>query len=139
MAQVRHTDYIVGPGAVLMGNADMQSQFVHFGQRVTALRQRAAAFPTPPRERDDVASTLVQSLEELAVAEEELRAQIEELQITREQLEAARDRYRDIFDTYPDACFITDPQGIIRDANQAAGAMLGRTPQDLRGKPLVVN
>ena len=45
-------------------------------------------------------------------------------------------RYREFFDLAPDAYFITDAGGNIREANVAAGRMLGIEPQFLSGKPL---
>jgi len=45
-------------------------------------------------------------------------------------------RYREFFDLAPDAYFITDAAGNIREANIAAGRMLGIEPQFLTGKPL---
>ncbi|HEV7389915.1 MAG TPA: ATP-binding protein [Gemmatimonadaceae bacterium] len=45
-------------------------------------------------------------------------------------------RYREFFDFAPDAYLITDAAGNIREANVAAGRMLGVEPQFLSGKPL---
>jgi len=45
-------------------------------------------------------------------------------------------RFRDFFDLAPDAYFITDAAGNIREANAAGGRMLGIEPQFLSGKPL---
>ncbi|MBI2209572.1 MAG: PAS domain-containing protein [Deltaproteobacteria bacterium] len=70
-------------------------------------------------------------MEELWVVGEDLRRQNQEL--FRE-----RQRYADLFNFAPDAYLVTDPEGIIQEANQAA-AKLFHCPQEfLRGKPLVV-
>jgi diguanylate cyclase (GGDEF)-like protein/PAS domain S-box-containing protein len=45
-------------------------------------------------------------------------------------LDAERQRYRDLFEFAPDAYLVTDASGRIREANQAASALL-QTPQEL--------
>jgi PAS domain S-box-containing protein len=74
--------------------------------------------------------------EKLRLAEERLREQTKELEESRETIDSERARYRELFDLGPDAYLITDPAGKIRDANTAAGRMLGVEPKFLRGKPL---
>src|SRR4051794_37991270 len=63
---------------------------------------------------------LATSLEELQVAEEVLRQQNEELEQTHAAVEAERLRYEELFQFAPDGYLVTDPEGIIREANQAA-------------------
>ena len=76
------------------------------------------------------------TLEELHVAEEELRQSNAELSGTRNSLEAERYRYQQLFDFAPGGYLVTDPLGMIREANQAASALLGIRPEKLVGKPL---
>ena len=78
------------------------------------------------------------ALEELQVAEEELRQQNEELLAARQMAEMERQRYQDLFDFAPDGYLVTDPQGVIREANRVA-AILFQVPQGfLIGKPLLL-
>ncbi len=77
-------------------------------------------------------------LEELQVAEEELRLQNEELMTARQMVEMERQRYQDLFDFAPDGYLVTDPQGVIREANRMAAILL-QVPQGfLVGKPLLL-
>jgi PAS domain S-box-containing protein len=77
------------------------------------------------------------AIEELQVAGEELRQQNEELALARFVIEEERARYRGLFDFAPDAYLVTNPHGIIREANQAAVALLSGGKDFLVGKPLV--
>ncbi|WP_017655135.1 PAS domain S-box protein [Fortiea contorta] len=79
-----------------------------------------------------------QTLEELQVVEEELRQRNEELATAHEIAELERQRYQDLFEFAPDGYLVTDTQGIIQEANQAAAIMLGVQQKFLVGKPLVV-
>lgn len=45
-------------------------------------------------------------------------------------------RYQELFDFAPDAQFVTDAKGIIREANHAAAALFGHSKEYLIGKPL---
>ncbi len=81
---------------------------------------------------------LSSSLEELGVSEEELRQQNEELMTSRQIQEAERERYQELFDFTPDGYLITSPEGIIKEANRAAGLQLGVRQDYLQGKPLRV-
>jgi hypothetical protein len=47
------------------------------------------------------------------------------LELEFEQLALERNRYFDLFDLAPDAYLVTDPYGIIMEANAAAAALLG--------------
>jgi PAS domain-containing protein len=51
-----------------------------------------------------------------------------------EQLTLERDHYFDLFDLAPDAYFVTDPYGIIMEANAAATRLLGACSASLRGR-----
>src|SRR5712671_5158675 len=62
---------------------------------------------------------------------DQLLATIEELRLTEERI-----KYRELFDFAPEAYLTTDLFGTIRDANIAAGRLLGVEPQYLVGKAL---
>jgi PAS domain S-box-containing protein len=53
-----------------------------------------------------------------------------------EQLALERDRYADLFELAPDAYLVTDPYGIIMEANAAAARLLGACAASLRGRAL---
>jgi PAS domain-containing protein len=75
------------------------------------------------------------TLEELRVAEEEVRTQQEALDLGRAATEADRQRYRALFLLAPAAYLITDPAGLIREANLRAVALLGIDHRFVTGKP----
>jgi PAS domain S-box-containing protein len=117
-------------------------------KRVTssAKLERGAAAPTgPPLVRQasqrclsDAHDALQRTLEEVELAERELAQQNEELIAAREALEVERHRYRELFELAPDGYVISDAQGIVEEANQAAAALLNTSEIALRGKPLAV-
>src|SRR5260370_35828265 len=117
-------------------------------KRVTssAKRERGAdAPPRPPRVRQasqrrlsDAVEALQRTLEEVERAERELGQQNEELIAAREALEIERHRYRELFELAPDGYVISNAQGIVEEANQAAAALLNTGEIALRGKPLAV-
>jgi diguanylate cyclase (GGDEF)-like protein/PAS domain S-box-containing protein len=78
------------------------------------------------------------ALEELHVTAEELEQQNEELHAARMDIEGARQRYLELFALAPDAYFVTDPAGIVQEANHAGGMLLGTDARALVGKPLAV-
>nr|WP_290226168.1 ATP-binding protein [Trichocoleus desertorum] len=81
---------------------------------------------------------LLTALEELQVAEEELQQQNEALQISRNLLDEERRRYQELFEFAPDSYIVTDANGQIQEANQAAIALLNLPKEFLIGKPLVI-
>jgi PAS domain S-box-containing protein len=82
--------------------------------------------------------TLDFALEELGVAEEELRHQNEALLDARDTIEQERERYEELFQSAPDAYFVTDGMGMLRAINQSALALLRTTSTFAVGKPLVI-
>jgi PAS domain S-box-containing protein len=90
-------------------------------------------------------SPLAEAVEELGHTLEELSVTLEELETANEGLAQARQeaaehalRYQGLFRSAPDAYLVTDARGVIREANQAAEAKLGREARYLVGKPLLV-
>jgi PAS domain S-box-containing protein len=88
--------------------------------------------PLKRDEREDLES----AFEDLRLADEELRAQSEALAASSNELERERRKFRELFDFAPDAYLITDLYGTIREANVAAGRLLGLDPKYLAGKLL---
>src|SRR5436190_1427570 len=84
----------------------------------------------------EAAEDLRATIEELYVAEEELRLEHEELLRARAETDDQRRRYEELFQLAPDAYVVTNPLGIVREANRAAADMLGVEPRFLVGKPL---
>jgi PAS domain S-box-containing protein len=88
-----------------------------------------------PRKRPD-RDQLLATIEELRLTEEELRVRSEALTTSRNALAEERIKYRELFDFAPEAYLTTDLYGTIRDANIAAGKLLGAEPKYLVGKAL---
>jgi diguanylate cyclase (GGDEF)-like protein/PAS domain S-box-containing protein len=86
--------------------------------------------------RTESTEDLRMAIEELYVAEEELRLQHEELLGVRAELEDQRRGYEELFQLAPDAYLVTNPLGIVREANRAAAELLGIESRFLIGKPL---
>jgi PAS domain S-box-containing protein len=113
-------------------------------QRFETIHQRLAALvhpagdPAVPRAPEFAAALaeLGRGLEALRRAEEELLQQQAALAAAREQAEAERRRYQELFEFVPDGYLVTDRDGIIREANRAAAALLGVAPPDLVSQPL---
>src|ERR1700680_132396 len=109
-------------------------------------RERGADAPARPplvqqasqRRLSDAHAALQRTLEEVELAERELAQQNEELIAAREALEVERHRYRELFELAPDGYVISNAQGIVEEANQAAAALLNTSEIALRGKPLAV-
>jgi PAS domain S-box-containing protein len=62
--------------------------------------------------------------------------QYKELLASRDAIDSERQKYFELFEFAPDACFLTDSHGIIREANMAASQLLGVPAQFLAGKTL---
>src|ERR1700704_640590 len=62
--------------------------------------------------------------------------QYKELLASRDAIDRERQKYFELFEFAPDACFLTDSHGIIREANVAASQLLGVPAQFLAGKRL---
>jgi PAS domain S-box-containing protein len=114
-------------------------QLNSFHRQIKSMQWRIDALRSGPEpDSSEIFQTLETTMEELQVAVEELRQTNEALHDSRAEVEAERRRYRDLFDLAPDAYFVTDLQGIIREANRAAVVRLNIDPQFLVGKPLFV-
>jgi len=106
-------------------------QIRDLNQRLTEQTGQAAL-----RVLAQVMAELDTTIEELLVAEEEMRVQNEQLANMALALDEERRKYQDLFDAAPDALLVTDTNGLIREANQAACGLLSLTHRYLLGKPL---
>ena len=77
-------------------------------------------------------------VEELNQADEQLQLQYEELLSARQRLEDERRHYQELFDFAPDAYLVTDSNGLIQEANRAAGKLLNVRNDFLAGKPMTL-
>ena len=104
---------------------------------------RAASMPQENRPVDSNATSpprptaretkLIAALEEMRVADDALVVQNERLSVG---IDRERMRYRELFDLAPDAYLVTDVHGTIREANLAAGQLLGVERKFLVGKSI---
>ncbi|HEX8432558.1 MAG TPA: PAS domain-containing protein, partial [Longimicrobium sp.] len=117
-------------------DAIIQDHLRHAHDRVEALRRERSKEAAPPPLAEDALQELFTAMEELQVTEEELRQQNESLAAAQLLLEEENQRYVDLFHVAPDAYLVTTADATIREANDAAGALLGVAPTRLRGKPL---
>jgi PAS domain S-box-containing protein len=95
------------------------------------------------RVADVPVSVLVQTLEEVRDIFEGVEAVAGQLAIPDHELfelqqaeEAAARRYRELFEVSPLACLVTDPEGVIEDANATAAMLLGMRQEALIGIPI---
>ena len=105
-------------------------------QRLQSLSQHAGDSSESPVVLAGALGELSTALEELGVAAEELRQQNEDLVATRQIVEVERGRYQALFDFAPDGYLVTNPTGIVQEANRAASALLGVRQDFIVGKPL---
>lgn len=98
-------------------------------------RKGGAVHPAGEPGKSEVAE-LLHTFQELRATTLELRAQNEALARARQALEAERQRYQDLFDFAPDGYLVTDREGVIQQANCAAGDLLRVPRQELVGQPL---
>ena len=95
------------------------------------------------RVADVPASVLVETLEEVWNIFEGVEAVSGQRAIPDHELfelqqaeEAAARRYRELFEVSPLACLVTDPEGVIEDANATAAVLLGMRQEALIGIPI---
>ncbi len=128
------------------GLREQVSQYDTLAEKIAAAQARldslAAKGTALPSEEQGMVDELLEAfsitIEELRVAGEELRQQNDELTAAYQQLGVLQQRYRDLFEFAPSGYFVTDRQGVIRQANRAASLLLGIPPNELIGKPLAV-
>src|SRR5262245_36140519 len=122
-----------------MSNSSVESQMTLLQQRIVALEERARAEPS--RAIEVLTEALEEqhtALEELSVTDDELRHHNEALAAAHVVVETERQRYQALFDFAPYGYLVTDPAGMIQEANQAASALLATRQDHLLGKPLAL-
>jgi signal transduction histidine kinase len=77
------------------------------------------------------------ALDEVRVVQEELSHQNHNLVATQQLLEIELQYYHDLFEFAPEGYIVTDPQGIIKEANQTAASLLNVSQEFIVGKPLI--
>ncbi|TVQ43114.1 MAG: sensor domain-containing diguanylate cyclase, partial [Gloeocapsa sp. DLM2.Bin57] len=102
------------------------------------LRQRATESPVQPELVEDALRELLFVLEELQTSQEELRQQNQQLIAARHQVELERQNYQVLFELAPDGYLVTNRQGKIYQANQAAAELFSIPKSYLINKPLMV-
>ncbi|MEB3179871.1 MAG: PAS domain S-box protein [Nostocaceae cyanobacterium] len=117
---------------------DISLQIEAVYQRALLLRHRATESPVDPELLDAALKELYFVLEELQTSQEELRHQNQELIATRQIVEIERQRYQTLFELAPDGYLVTNRQGLIYQANQAAARLFAISQEYLIKKPLVV-
>lgn len=105
------------------------------------LRSRAEALlqvgSRPSDHPADVSSDSARMLHELQVHHVELQLQNEELEAARQEAEAARDRWARLFELAPGGVLVLSRDGVVLDANAAAGDLLQLPGGRLRGRLLM--
>lgn len=121
-------------------NGDKFTYEIEFRRnRVEQLHQSAKELFLAPRNLlKEAFEELNTALEELEVAYDQLCQKNEELAIARLAVEVERQRYQDLFECAPDGYLVTDTNGIIQEANQAAARLLNVQRHFLVGKPLLI-
>jgi PAS domain-containing protein len=115
----------------------VESRIMALHRLIAALHERIAAEPVQAAGvLPELLEDLQTATEELQVAEEEQYQQNEALAAARWTAEAERQRYQELFDFAPDGYVVTDPEGIIQEANRAAAVLLGVPQPGLLDKPL---
>ncbi len=114
--------------------------FDRFVEALEAGRRRIALLTRriPNLDLDQNSQLLTEVFEDLDNALEELQVSQEELAATSLSLAAERQRYQELFEFAPDGYLVTDPAGVIQEANRTAAALLKVSQQALIGKPLFV-
>lgn len=121
-------------------NGDKFTYEIEFRRnRVEQLHQSAKELFLAPRNLlKEAFEELNTALEELEVAYDQLCQKNEELALARLAVEVERQRYQDLFECAPDGYLVTDTNGIIQEANQAAASLLNVERHFLVGKPLLI-
>jgi sigma-B regulation protein RsbU (phosphoserine phosphatase) len=119
----------------------MEANYEHFRQEFVQGRGRALSLLTRSYSSEEERLTkaleeLQVAYEELQVADEELHQQISELEESHKATETLYARYQNLFEFAPDGYVVTDPLGMIQEANPVAARLLNIRPEYLAGKPL---
>ncbi|HEY9848714.1 MAG TPA: PAS domain S-box protein [Leptolyngbyaceae cyanobacterium] len=103
-----------------------------------ALQQANARLLEQTNKLELINQELQTTLETLQISEEELRNSHEQLETIALAAQLEQQRYQDLFNFAPDGYLVTDSNGVIQEANQAAGMLLGVNPPALVRKALSI-
>lgn len=105
--------------------------------RLDELESRVRILNADPRQAggllEEALGALADAVERLEAEEEQRRVQTLLAGIWRQLVEVEQRRYGELFESICYPCLVTDPRGSIREANAAAGRVLGTTSVVLRG------
>jgi PAS domain S-box-containing protein len=129
--------------------SDLREELSHYGtlgekiaiaqERLDSLAAKGTALPPDEQAMvDELLEAFSITLEELRVVGEEVQQQNEALTAAYAQLENLQQRYHNLFEFAPSGYFVTDMDGVIRQANRTACLLLGVARAELMNKPLVV-
>lgn len=121
-----------------MGIDALQLRLVSAQQRFATLERRAGAEQAESKLLPRALKEIENLLADLRTAQEQLvesRQRVDDLQ---DQLSRQRQRYWDLFETFPDACVMTDADSLIIEANRAAADLFNVSQRYLVGKQLSV-
>lgn len=120
-----------------MSDLNMSERLAQAEARMANLHQRAGySLLHQQGLLPDAFDELHSTIEELRGAEQELWAQNETILTARAQIDAEHLRYRDLFEFAPDGYLVTDLDGRILEANQAAAFLLSVSPLNLQNRLL---
>ncbi len=110
-------------------------------QQIEALHRYTMQSPTQQHVVVEALEEIASSLENLQLLQEQMETSLEAMEVIQEELlqqneYLAKQRER-LFESAPDGSLLTNAQGIILEANRAAGELLNVLPSFLVGKPLV--
>ncbi len=115
-----------------------------FGRQLAAVREHAELLRSradtsselQSRWLTDAIGELSSAITELQQAEQHMRLEMAELRRSQAAAEAERQRYRSLFEFAPDGYLVTDLNGLIFEANWAAGILLNTSEEMLVGRAL---
>jgi two-component system, cell cycle sensor histidine kinase and response regulator CckA len=117
---------------------ELSSQNDAVYRRALRLQQRATESSVDPGILEASLNELRFVLEELQASQEELHLQNQALIAAQQTVEQERQRYRTLYELAPDGYLVTDRQGNICQANQAAANLFSMPQEWLIDKPLAV-
>src|SRR6202165_1634802 len=100
------------------------------------LRERSRSTQVPEMMDSQQQGTVADTREAPRKGRDASALQYKELLASRDAADRERQKYFELFEFAPDACFLTDSHGIIREANVAASQLLGVPTHFLAGKTL---
>jgi two-component system, OmpR family, sensor histidine kinase VicK len=101
--------------------------------QIQEMRKRVALLQSQSEQQQ-----LLEDIELVAAVFHELHLALEELSDAQQALVTQRQRYQELFEEVADAYLVTDPRGLIQEANSAATNLFNISKSFLVGKPLEI-